>query len=163
MLRGSMSAAAPDGPPVVAHYDISDTNSDSEVVNVDNLLAAAVVQEHNNSVGNQDTGATWRTRGLLEELNTDTATEDKHFAPFFLGYLCRCHSTASMEPAQLTTAVASIVNTSRIILQYVQNLAERCQHKDNCDEDMDTDVPQSTGCGSWDIMAAVGLVDTVEC
>uniref|UniRef100_A0A8C3HUN9 Uncharacterized protein n=1 Tax=Chrysemys picta bellii TaxID=8478 RepID=A0A8C3HUN9_CHRPI len=31
------------------------------------------------------------------------------------------HSTASMEPAQLTAAVASIVSTSRIILQYVQN------------------------------------------
>ncbi|XP_065455330.1 uncharacterized protein LOC135984327 [Chrysemys picta bellii] len=28
---------------------------------------------------------------------------------------------------------------------------------------MDTDVPESTGCGSWDIMAAMGLVDTVEC
>ncbi|EMP32410.1 Retinoblastoma-associated protein [Chelonia mydas] len=27
---------------------------------------------------------------------------------------------------------------------------------------MDTDVPESTGCGNWDIMAAVGLVDTVE-
>lgn len=61
-----------DGPPVVAHYDISDTNSDPEVVNVDNLLAAAVVQEHNNSLGNQDSGSTWRTRGLLDELSADT-------------------------------------------------------------------------------------------
>lgn len=61
-----------DGPPVVAHYDISDTNSDPEVVNVDNLLAAAVVQEHNNSLGNQDSGSTWRTRGLIEELSADT-------------------------------------------------------------------------------------------
>lgn len=60
-----------DGPPVVAHYDISDTSSDPEVVNVDNLLAAAVVQEHTNSVGGQDTGATWRTSGLLEELNAE--------------------------------------------------------------------------------------------
>lgn len=60
-----------DGPPVVAHYDISDTNSDPEVVNVDNLLAAAVVQEHN-SLGNQDSGSTWRTRGLLDELSADT-------------------------------------------------------------------------------------------
>lgn len=60
-----------DGPPVVAHYDLSDTNSDPEVVNVDNLLAAAVVQEHSNSVGGQDTGATWRTSGLLEELNAE--------------------------------------------------------------------------------------------
>lgn len=60
-----------DGPPVVAHYDMSDTSSDPEVVNVDNLLAAAVVQEHSNSVGGQDTGATWRTSGLLEELNAE--------------------------------------------------------------------------------------------
>lgn len=61
-----------DGPPVVAHYDISDTNSDPEVVNVDNLLAAAVVQEHNNSLGSQDSGSTWRTRGLLDEMSADT-------------------------------------------------------------------------------------------
>ncbi|RMC21441.1 hypothetical protein DUI87_02307 [Hirundo rustica rustica] len=61
-----------DGPPVIAHYDISDTNSDPEVVNVDNLLAAAVVQEHNNYLGNQDSGSTWRTRGLLDELSADT-------------------------------------------------------------------------------------------
>lgn len=60
-----------DGPPVVAHYDMSDTSSDPEVVNVDTLLAAAVVQEHSNSIGGQDTGATWRTSGLLEELNAE--------------------------------------------------------------------------------------------
>jgi len=41
------------------------------VVNVDNLLAAAVVQEHNNSLGNQDLGSTWRNRGLLDELGAD--------------------------------------------------------------------------------------------
>ncbi|EMP25178.1 hypothetical protein UY3_17859 [Chelonia mydas] len=89
------------------------------------------------------------------------ATADILFAPLFLGYPCRRHSTASMEPSQLTAAVASIVNTSRIILQYVQNLAKRRQHEDDCEEDMDTDVPESTGCGNWDIMTAVGLVDTV--
>lgn len=50
---------------------MSDTSSDPEVVNVDTLLAAAVVQEHSNSVGGQDTGATWRTSGLLEELNAE--------------------------------------------------------------------------------------------
>lgn len=66
-----VSLPFPDGPPVVAHYDISDTNSDPEVVNVDNLLAAAAVQEHNSSVANQDTGPTWRTRGLLEELSAE--------------------------------------------------------------------------------------------
>ncbi|EMP35925.1 hypothetical protein UY3_06891 [Chelonia mydas] len=67
-----------------------------------------------------------------------------------------------MEPAQLSAAVVSFVNTSHIILQYVQNLERRRQHEDDCEEDMDTDVPESTGCGNWDIMAAVGLVDTVE-
>ncbi|KAL0613322.1 protein C18orf25-like protein, partial [Plecturocebus cupreus] len=66
------------GPPVVAHYDMSDTSSDPEVVNVDNLLAAAVVQEHSNSVGGQDTGATWRTSGLLEELNAEAETGFHH-------------------------------------------------------------------------------------
>lgn len=50
---------------------MSDTSSDPEVVNVDNLLAAAVVQEHINSVGGQETRATWRTSGLLEELNAE--------------------------------------------------------------------------------------------
>ncbi|XP_061234016.1 protein ARK2N-like isoform X2 [Neopsephotus bourkii] len=68
----TITAEIPDGPPVVAHYDISDTNSDPEVVNVDNLLAAAVVQERSNSLGNQDSGSAWRTRGLLGELGTDT-------------------------------------------------------------------------------------------
>ncbi|XP_058027182.1 protein ARK2N isoform X1 [Ahaetulla prasina] len=69
----------PDGPPVVPHYDISDTNSDPEVVNVDNLLAAAAVQEHNSTVANQDAEPTWRTRGLLEELNAETNHLDAEF------------------------------------------------------------------------------------
>ncbi|XP_075344912.1 protein ARK2N isoform X1 [Mycteria americana] len=76
----TITAEIPDGPPVVAHYDISDTNSDPEVVNVDNLLAAAVVQEHNSSLGNQDLGSTWRTTGLLDELSADTG----HLDPGFL-------------------------------------------------------------------------------
>ncbi|CAM5092389.1 unnamed protein product [Natator depressus] len=90
------------------------------------------------------------------------ATEDNHFAPFFLGYPCGRRTTARMEPAQLTTAVVSTVNTSRIILEDVQNRAKRHQHEDDCDRFMDTDVPESMGCGNWDSMAAVGLVDTVE-
>ncbi|XP_034259782.1 protein ARK2N isoform X2 [Pantherophis guttatus] len=69
----------PDGPPVVPHYDISDTNSDPEVVNVDNLLAAAAVQEHNSTVANQNAEPTWRTRGLLEELNAETNHLDAEF------------------------------------------------------------------------------------
>ncbi|EMP34114.1 Coagulation factor V [Chelonia mydas] len=67
-----------------------------------------------------------------------------------------------MEPTRLTAAVVSIVNTSRIILEYVQKQVKRHQHEDDCDEDMDTDSPESMGCGNWDIMVAVGLVDTVE-
>ncbi|KAM3845185.1 protein ARK2N isoform 2-T4 [Vipera latastei] len=69
----------PDGPPVVPHYDISDTNSDPEVVNVDNLLAAAAVQEDNSSVIKQDAEPTWRSRGLLEELNAETNHLDAEF------------------------------------------------------------------------------------
>ncbi|EMP35927.1 Multidrug resistance-associated protein 9 [Chelonia mydas] len=76
--------------------------------------------------------------------------------------LLLCHTMASMEPAQLTAAVVSIVNTSRIILQYMQNRAKRCQHEDDFDEDMDTEVPESTCYGNWDIMVAAGLTDTVE-
>ncbi|XP_015470394.1 uncharacterized protein C18orf25 homolog isoform X1 [Parus major] len=75
----TITAEIPDGPPVVAHYDISDTNSDPEVVNVDNLLAAAVVQEHNNSLGNQDSGSAWRARGLLNEMSADTGRLDPGF------------------------------------------------------------------------------------
>ncbi|EMP29787.1 hypothetical protein UY3_13090 [Chelonia mydas] len=79
-------------------------------------------------------------------------------------FLSRRHTMAIMEPVQLTitAAVVSIVNTSRIILEYMRNRAKRRQHKEAFDEDMDTDIPESTGCGNWDIMAAVGLVDTVE-
>nr|XP_020662209.1 uncharacterized protein C18orf25 homolog isoform X1 [Pogona vitticeps] len=77
----TITAEIPDGPPVVTHYNISDTNSDPEVVNVDNLLAAAVVQEHNSSVVKQDTGPTWRTRGLREELNAETDHLDAGFLP----------------------------------------------------------------------------------
>ncbi|KAM6473872.1 protein ARK2N isoform 4-T4 [Liasis olivaceus] len=75
----TITAEIPDGPPVVPHYDISDTNSDPEVVNVDNLLAAAAVQEHNSSVVSQDTEPTWRTSGLLEELNVETNHLDAEF------------------------------------------------------------------------------------
>ncbi|KAM9329908.1 protein ARK2N [Gastrophryne carolinensis] len=68
----TITAEIPDGPPVVAHYDLSDTNSDPEVLNVDSMLAATVVKEKNNSVLKQEPLASWRTRGLLEELNADT-------------------------------------------------------------------------------------------
>ncbi|XP_044857921.1 histone acetyltransferase p300-like isoform X1 [Mauremys mutica] len=34
---------------------------------------------------------------------------------------CRRHSTGNMEPTQITVAIMSSVNTTRIILQYMQN------------------------------------------
>ncbi|EMP33189.1 Leucine-rich repeat-containing protein 39 [Chelonia mydas] len=104
------------------------------------------------------------SRNAIEKVPKEIATVDNHFVPFFLGYPCRRHTTASMKHAQLTVtaAVVSIVNTLRIILEYIQNRAKRCQQEEDFDEDMDTDVPESTGCGNWDLMAAVGLVDTVE-
>ncbi|XP_063309957.1 protein ARK2N isoform X1 [Pelobates fuscus] len=67
----TITADIPDGPPIVTHYDISDTNSDPEVLNVDNMLAAAVVKEHNN-LSKQENLASWRTRGLLDEINADS-------------------------------------------------------------------------------------------
>ncbi|XP_044132238.1 uncharacterized protein C18orf25 homolog isoform X1 [Bufo gargarizans] len=72
----TITAEIPDGPPIVTHYDISDTNSDPEVLNVDNMLAATVVKEHNSSVSKQEPLASWRTRGLLEELNADSGHLD---------------------------------------------------------------------------------------
>ncbi|EMP25007.1 Pleckstrin like proteiny domain-containing family A member 5, partial [Chelonia mydas] len=82
--------------------------------------------------------------------------------------LCRLHTTASMEPAQITTAVMSSVNTSCVILQYVQNqnlqnqARSRRQHGDEIDEDMDTDFSQSTGPGNLDILVAMGQAHGVE-
>ncbi|XP_036385930.1 uncharacterized protein C18orf25 homolog isoform X1 [Megalops cyprinoides] len=54
----------PDGPPVIAHYDISDTNSDQEALSVDNLLAAAVAQELE-TFRTQDMGANLAKSGHL--------------------------------------------------------------------------------------------------
>ncbi|CAM4593079.1 unnamed protein product [Lepidochelys kempii] len=74
-----------------------------------------------------------------------------------------------MEPAQITTAVMSIVNTSRIILQHVQNQnlkkqARRRRHRDDeSDEDMDTDFSQSTSPSNLDILVAMGQAHAVEC
>ncbi|EMP38180.1 SH3 and cysteine-rich domain-containing protein [Chelonia mydas] len=81
---------------------------------------------------------------------------------------CRHHSTASMEPAQITAAVMSTVNTSRIILQHVQDqnlqkqVRRRQQRSDESDEDMDTDFSQSTGPGNLDIMVGPVYKDTSQ-
>ncbi|KFO64637.1 Uncharacterized protein C18orf25 [Corvus brachyrhynchos] len=101
----TITAEIPDGPPVVAHYDISDTNSDPEVVNVDNLLAAAVVQEHNNSLGNQDSGSTWRTRGLLDEMSADTG----HLDPGFLaGDKTSCGNAQANEEINIASSDSEV-------------------------------------------------------
>ncbi|XP_064258600.1 protein ARK2N-like isoform X2 [Passer domesticus] len=103
-----------DGPPVIAHYDISDTNSDPEVVNVDNLLAAAVVQEHSNSLGNQDSGSTWRTRGLLDELSADTG----HLDPGFLA-----GDKISLSNAQINEEINIASSDSEVEIVGVQEHA----------------------------------------
>ncbi|XP_077661950.1 deoxyguanosine kinase, mitochondrial isoform X5 [Eretmochelys imbricata] len=81
-------------------------------------------------------------------------------------YSDRRHTTASMEPAQITLAIRSTLNTTRIIQQYMQhqNLAKRNQvsrrHQrgDGSDEDMDTDFSQTTGPCSVGIMVLMGQV-----
>ncbi|KAL4617555.1 hypothetical protein GN956_G21239 [Arapaima gigas] len=67
----------PDGPPVIAHYDISDTNSDQEMLNVDSLLAAAVTKELK-SFRTQDMGAnSW---GQRVQLGSSSHTDHKEAA-----------------------------------------------------------------------------------
>ncbi|GCC33779.1 protein ARK2N isoform X1 [Chiloscyllium punctatum] len=65
--KRTISAEIPDGPPVIAHYDISDTNSDPDVLNVDSLLAAAAVQEQFSFGHHEFKVNTVRNRGLLEQ------------------------------------------------------------------------------------------------
>ncbi|EMP35012.1 Ras-related protein Rab-30 [Chelonia mydas] len=48
-----------------------------------------------------------------------------------LDYVCRRHSIASMDPAQMY-AVVSVTNTSRIVLWYLQSLA-RSSRTEECD------------------------------
>ncbi|EMP37676.1 Methionine synthase reductase [Chelonia mydas] len=82
----------------------------------------------------------------------------------------RRHTTANMEPAQITLAIRSTLNSTCSIQQYMQrqNLAKRNrmsrrrQCGDESDEDMDTDFSQSTGPGSVGIMVLMGQVHAVE-
>ncbi|EMP41445.1 hypothetical protein UY3_01311 [Chelonia mydas] len=74
-----------------------------------------------------------------------------------------------MEPAHITLAIRSTLNTTRIIQQYMQhqNLAKRNrasrrrQRGDKSDEDVDTDFSQSTGPGNVG-MVLMGQVYVVE-
>ncbi|EMP37872.1 hypothetical protein UY3_04937 [Chelonia mydas] len=72
----------------------------------------------------------------------------------------------AMEPAQMSAAVLTIVNTLRIIQQYVQYLQNRARKRQqrnyDTDEDRDTDVPRNMACGDWEIMVVLGQVHAVE-
>ncbi|KFP31582.1 Uncharacterized protein C18orf25 [Colius striatus] len=114
----TITAEIPDGPLVVAHYDISDTNSDPEVVNVDNLLAAAVVQEHNNSLATQDSESTWKTRGLLD----DPSAETGHLDPDLL-----TSDKTSSANAQINEEINIASSDSEVEIVGVQEHA-RCVH-----------------------------------
>ncbi|XP_028647014.2 protein C18orf25 homolog isoform X1 [Erpetoichthys calabaricus] len=61
----TITADIPDGPPVIAHYDISDTNSEPDIVNVENLLAAAVAQELKTNRTRELAGNSWESKGSL--------------------------------------------------------------------------------------------------
>ncbi|XP_027761586.1 uncharacterized protein C18orf25-like [Empidonax traillii] len=111
----TITAEIPDGPPIGAHCDISDTNSDPEVVNVDNLLAAAVVQEHNSSLGNQASASAWRTRGLLDEMSADA------------GYLDPGFLATSSGNAQASEEINIASSDSEVEIAGVQEHA-RCVH-----------------------------------
>ncbi|KAG8456822.1 hypothetical protein GDO86_002561 [Hymenochirus boettgeri] len=76
----TITAEIPDGPLVAAHFDVSDTNSDPDVLNVHSMLAATVVKELN-SLSSQDNVALCRNRGLLEDLNADSVPLDTGLAP----------------------------------------------------------------------------------
>nr|XP_023678917.1 uncharacterized protein C18orf25 homolog isoform X1 [Paramormyrops kingsleyae]XP_023678918.1 uncharacterized protein C18orf25 homolog isoform X1 [Paramormyrops kingsleyae] len=69
----------PDGPPVIAHYDISDTNSDPEALNVDNLLAAAVAKELNTFKTQDMKAISWAERGHLGS-SSETGQKEATFA-----------------------------------------------------------------------------------
>ncbi|EMP33013.1 hypothetical protein UY3_09831 [Chelonia mydas] len=70
-----------------------------------------------------------------------------------------------MEPAQITAAVMSIVNTLRIIMQNQNRQKQarrRWQRGDKSDEDMDTDFSQSKGPGNLAILVAMGQAHAME-
>ncbi|CAM4633656.1 unnamed protein product, partial [Lepidochelys olivacea] len=89
------------------------------------------------------------------------------FCAFFL---CGRHTKASMEAAQLTLAIRSTLNTTRIIQQYMQheNLAKRYRPRRRrqrghvSDQDMDTDFSESMGPANACIMVLMGQVHAVE-
>ncbi|KAM7181774.1 uncharacterized protein RBU57_000416 [Macrochelys suwanniensis] len=75
-----------------------------------------------------------------------------------------------MEPDQITAAVIAVMNTMRIVQEYMENenqellqqARRRQQRPEDSDEDMDTDLSQKRPPRKVDIMVLMGLVDTVE-
>ncbi|XP_040511143.1 uncharacterized protein C18orf25 isoform X3 [Gallus gallus] len=113
----TITAEIPDGAQVAAH-DIPDTNSDPEVVSVDNLLATAVPQEHNNSLGKQDLGSTQRTRELINEQSADTG----HLDPDFFA-----SDKTSSGNVQINEEISIASSDSEVEIVGVQEHA-RCVH-----------------------------------
>uniref|UniRef100_A0A8C4VPV7 DDE Tnp4 domain-containing protein n=1 Tax=Gopherus evgoodei TaxID=1825980 RepID=A0A8C4VPV7_9SAUR len=96
---------------------------------------------------------------------------DNHFLPFFLGELCKRHSTASMDPAQINTAIVDVVNTSRILVQSVLNRDLQSQARrrrrlrqrgDESDEDMDIELSQTMGPCALEILVVMWQVLAIE-
>uniref|UniRef100_A0A8C3F7J4 DDE Tnp4 domain-containing protein n=1 Tax=Chrysemys picta bellii TaxID=8478 RepID=A0A8C3F7J4_CHRPI len=79
-----------------------------------------------------------------------------------------------MEPAQITVAIMSTMNTTRIVLEYMQSQdmprrnsdqpRRRLQRGEESDEeiDMDIDLSQGTGPSNVEIMVSLGQVHGVE-
>ncbi|MGH0148597.1 UNVERIFIED_CONTAM: hypothetical protein FKN15_013192 [Acipenser sinensis] len=111
------SGVSGDGPPVLAHYDISDTNSDPEVVSVNNLLAAAVAQELK-TYRTQDMGAnSWQNKGDL-----GSSMETGHInAEFATGDLSTC------GPLQIKEEINIASSDSEVEIVGVQENT-RCIH-----------------------------------
>ncbi|XP_035248334.1 uncharacterized protein C18orf25 homolog isoform X1 [Anguilla anguilla] len=107
----------PDGPPVIAHCDISDTNSDQEALSVDNLLAAAVAQELE-TFRTQDLGA----NSLAERGHLGSGSQTGHAeAEFAQG------DTPTCGPLQINEEINIPSSDSEVEIVGVQENT-RCIH-----------------------------------
>ncbi|XP_065423512.1 uncharacterized protein LOC135975653 isoform X1 [Chrysemys picta bellii] len=108
----------------------------------------------------------------LHESNGRQTTISRLFS--WVGDHCRLHTTANMEPAQLKTAVMNIVNTSRVLVEFMLSQDQksearrqrRRQRSDKHDEDMDMDTDtefcETTGPGALEIMLLMGQILSME-
>ncbi|EMP26905.1 Inhibitor of nuclear factor kappa-B kinase-interacting protein [Chelonia mydas] len=80
--------------------------------------------------------------------------------PFFR---ITCAGAIAMEPDQISAAVLTIVNTLRIIQQYVQylqNWTRKRQQRDYyTEEDMDT---EGMACGDWEVLVVLGQCEKTQ-